>query len=447
MKAIITKLVLKYFRLFAILQLKKFAPDILAITGSAGKTSCRNAVEAVLKDKYTLKVGYHANSETGIPLNILGIIPQDYSMFDWLRMMLLAPIKLLTNWQPYHKYVVELGIDAPYPPKNMSYLLTILKPRTAIFLNALPVHTQNFDSLVNETDSQKRSQALRRLIAQEKGKLITSLPANGLAILNADDPLVASFNRKTQAQVMLFGRRTGDVRILKLHPTTSGTTITFKYMFDTENLTFDNYALPAHYAHTLAAAVCVGIDEDYTLTETLQLIKKHFRLPPGRASLIQGMNQSLILDSSYNASTQPVIDMLELLSTIKAKRKLALLGDMRELGVNAKSEHQKIARHAPKHADQIFLVGPLMQRYALELLVSKMGPGQVSWFPNADQAAANLKKTLKAGDCLLVKGSQNTIYLEAAVKQLMQNPSKATKLLCRQSQFWQRQRQRAGLQS
>lgn len=131
-------------RFWARLQLKKTAPDVIGITGSAGKTSCRNAVKVILQEKYKVKVSYKANSESGIPLNILGIKPCDYSTIDWLRMVILAPIKLLTNWQVFEKYVVEMGIDSPTPPKNMEYLLTIVRPRTGIFLNALPVHTAFF---------------------------------------------------------------------------------------------------------------------------------------------------------------------------------------------------------------------------------------------------------------------------------------------------------------
>ena len=111
MRRIISRILLEYFRILAKIELKKYAPDIIGITGSAGKTSCRNAVYAILKEKYQTKVSYKANSESGIPLNILGLNPRNYSIFDWLRLAFLAPIQLLIHWEPHHKYIVEMGIS------------------------------------------------------------------------------------------------------------------------------------------------------------------------------------------------------------------------------------------------------------------------------------------------------------------------------------------------
>lgn len=418
---------LRWLRFWARWQLKKFAPDIIGITGSAGKTSCRNAVKAVLQDKYQLKVGYKANSESGIPLNILGIKPGDFSQADWLRMCILAPLKLLTNWQPYEKFIVEMGIDSPHPPKNMEYLLTIVQPRTAIFLNALPVHTAFFPPSPRASEGQINSVDL---IAREKGKLIRSLPTNGLAILNRDDQRVWKFQHKTRARVMSFGKNPeSDVVIETWSPETGGTEFGIRAGTESAKLTLP-YLLPEHFGHTLAAALVVALDEDYSLTEGMKLLVNNFKLPPGRASWFKGINGSKILDSSYNASPQTMTDMLDLLSKVEAKRKLALLGDMRELGEESDSEHKKIVNKALKIADQVHLVGLNMYKAC--------APGAHVW-ENAKQAGERIKLELKPGDLLLVKGSQNTIFLETAVEKLLADPNDAAEL-CRRGKEWQKQR-------
>lgn len=390
------------------------APDAIGITGSAGKTSARNAVYAILKNKYRVKISSKANSESGIPLNILGLKPTDYSVVDWLRLIIMAPIKFLTNWQVFDKYIVEMGIDAPTPPKNMEYLLTIIKPRTAVFLNVLQTHTQFFSGIDE--------------IAKEKGKLIESLPKNGLAVLNADDPKVIQFKTKTKATVMTFGiDKANDVSVETWQVSRVGT----KFKFNDVWLTLP-YLLPEHFGQTLAAALCIALDEDYTLKEGCDLLRKNFRLPKGRASLIEGKNGSIIIDSSYNASPTPMMDMLTLLTKIPGKRKLALLGDMRELGPETEGMHERVIRQALNTADEVHLVGPKMRLNILSGAV---------WHENALKAAEGIK--LKAGDVLLVKGSQNTLFLEAAVEKLMAYPEKASILLCRRGNFWDKQRHQA----
>lgn len=443
MNQLVTLPILYYLRFFAKLQLKKNNPDIIGITGSAGKTSCRDAVNAILKDKFRVKVSHKANSESGIPLNILGLTPTDYSPTDWLRLVLLTPIKLLTNFETYDKYIVEMGIDSPYAPKNMQYLLTIIKPQIGIFLNAYPVHTESFDPLIKASDPHKRDQEAKRLIAAEKGRLITSLPSSGLAILNVDDKNVHQFAKKTNASVITFGSsEKSALRIKDFQVTLNGSHVTFENNHHQATLVLDNYVLNSHFAYTLAAAVCVGLNYNIPLDESIALLKKNFSLPKSRSSIIKATNGATIIDSSYNASTIPTLDALDTLDSIAPKRKLTLLGDMRELGREAKLAHQEIAKKAASICDHIYLVGPLMKQYALP----KIDSSKVTWYKNAKDAANDLKTLLKENDTLLVKGSQNTIFLEYAVEKLMQNPQDADKLLCRRGTFWDIKRQESGLE-
>jgi len=186
-------ILLHYFRLLSKVQLNKVKLlqkikgqelTIIGITGSSGKTICQNLIETTLSPHFSLKSNSGANSESGIPLNILGLKPQNYSLLDWLRLILLSPIMLLLNWKTYQIYLVEMGIDGPDSPKNMDYLLTILKPDISIFLNVNLVHSSAFDSKVSKDITGKtRMDQILSIIASEKAKIINQLPSTSSAIL------------------------------------------------------------------------------------------------------------------------------------------------------------------------------------------------------------------------------------------------------------------------
>ena len=440
MKPLLTFLLLHYFRLLAKVQLAKIKPRIIGITGSAGKSSTMEAVAAVLQDSYKLKVGRKANSESGIPLNILGLSPRNFSTVDWLRLAMMAPIQLITNWKKYDIYIVEMGIDSPFPPKNMGFLLSILQPEVGIFTSVGAVHSETFDPLI-PPGTPDRSAALIELIAKEKGKLTRSLPAHGLAVLSADNKVLLENAKPAEAALKTFGgSASADIQLESTEWKNDGTRFVFTTAEEKITLQFPNYLLPEHYGHTFAAALCVAQHFEITPYKAGKLLEKNFVLPAGRATIIPAINGATILDSSYNSSAQPVLDFLELLHKLPANRKLALLGDMRELGSVAEEEHVRVAKKAAKVLDSVVLVGPLMREYALPVLQESKVHAQ--WFPTASAAALYLRNQLKKEDILLVKGSQNTLLLEIAIEELMAHPETAPQVLCRRGKFWDRERKK-----
>ena len=409
MKQAFYRLVLWYVRSLAKLQLKKNKlAIIIGITGSAGKTSMMKAVEVVAKDKYKVKVSDKANSELGIPLNILGFKGRNYGLVDWLWVMPMAVIKLLINFEKYEVYVVEMGIDSPRPPKNMSYLLSIIQPTIGVFINTLSVHSEAFDHLPGRVEDN---------IAEEKGKLITSLPKDGTAVLNKNDKRVMAFKNKTQAKVVTFDTL----------PT---------------RRVLEGYVIDEHYDEIMAGAIAVGKVLGITKDKTVRSLKKNFRLPPGRMTKIAGIKQTTLLDSSYNASREPVISALKTLNKVAKNKRIAVLGDMRELGKEAKKEHELVAEAIMGKVDELVLVGPLMKKFCLPRLL-KLGFNQkkIHWFDNSYLALRALKANIIRGkETILVKGSQNTLLLEIIVEGLMQDKSRASKLLCRRGRFWDKKR-------
>lgn len=440
MKKIAGFLLLTYFRLLSQVQLQKIRPQVIGITGSAGKSSTLEAIAALLQDRYTIKVGRKANSESGIPLNILGLEPKRFSILEWASLAVRAPLQLLTNWKKYEWYLVEMGIDSPFPPKNMGYLLKIVRPTIGVFTTVEAVHSQAFDPIVSESEPNKRKVALISAIAEEKARLINALPENGLAVINEDNEFVVAASHPV-AHLSTFGTKsTATIQISDVEYTKSGTVFHFLHKKTQLSVHFPNYYMPKHFAATFASALCIAEFLQIPLSQACIDLEKNFRLPAGRATLLSAIHGARILDSSYNSSAQPLLDFLELLQEIPAHRKLALLGDMRELGSVTKEEHIRIAQAAATILDEVILVGPFMKEYALPVFQEKKVTSH--WFPTAYQAGLYLKSNFQQDDILLVKGSQNTLLLEIAIAELLEDKKEIEKKLCRRGAFWDAEREK-----
>ncbi len=387
-KIYFSNLVLKYLRFFAKLQISKVKflqkrkhkqLDIVGITGSAGKSSTLIACESVFGSNFKVKTNNGYNSESGLPLSLLNLKITNYNLISWLKILFLTPIKYLTNWHTYDVLILEMGIDSIIWPKNMDYLLSIVKPNIGIFLNVSPVHLEAFDSLDQ--------------IAQEKAKLVNQAK---VAIINNQDKLVKKYTQNSN--------------IFSISPT---------------DIKFDNLFLPSIYQFSFGAALSLAKLFNISYSDAQKNIQNNFVLPSSRSSILKGIKNTTIIDSSYNSSPLACQELLKFLSQYKAK-KIAVLGDMRELGKSSAQEHQKIYDIATKSADLIISVGPQTNKY----FGSKSKKFSYWW-----QASEYLKDILKGDEVLLVKGSQNTIYLEELVKEILSNPSDS-KLICRQSQWW-----------
>ncbi|HPT66204.1 MAG TPA: Mur ligase family protein [Candidatus Woesebacteria bacterium] len=388
MKKNISLLVLNYIKFFAKLQLskvrfiqkiKKKQLDIIGITGSAGKSSTLIACKSIFPKRYKIKTNNNCNSESGLPLSILNLKPNNYNFFDWLSIIVLSPIRYLTNWQSYDVLILEMGIDSASWPKNMEYLLSIVKPNIGIFLNVSSVHLNNFDSL--------------KQIAQEKAKLVNQAK---IAIINNQDKLVQKYTKNKN--------------IINVTPT---------------KIKFTNFYLPDVYQISFGAALSLAQVFNIKASDAIKNIQENFSLPPSRSSILEGIKNTTIIDSSYNSSPIACSELLKFLSNFKSK-KIAVLGDMREIGHTTSEEHQKIYQQALKSADLIISVGSETTKYFGD---------KSQKFDNWWTAAEFLKEKITGGETILVKGSQNTIFLEELVKSILKNPSDSKKI-CRQSPYW-----------
>lgn len=384
--------ILYWLRFWAKLKLLICRPMIIGVTGSAGKTSAHQAMGLILKDNFSkVKISQRANSESGIPADILGMHFENYSLAEWLKICLKAPIQLIKA-PNFKYYLVEMGIDEPTPPKNMEYLLSILQPQIGVLLNVLPVHTQQFGSVAE--------------IKKEKTKLINK-----------------KFNRKLKKVIDMTKKQKLPSYEVSLEKTA--------FEFSGNSMTLP-YPVPKFYKETFGAAYQMGLALGVKPNSIIESLKK-YELPKGRGKLLAGVKDSLIIDSSYNSSFGPTADSLKLLEQIAGKRrKVAILGDMRELGGLAGQEHKKLSNIAMEKTDLIVTVGPLTREYFDK---------RVKNFSNAVKAGKWLTKMIKKDDLILIKGSQNTIFLEEAVKVLLKNKKDVCQL-CRQSEYWMRMKNR-----
>jgi len=387
-KKFLANFLLTYIKFFAKIQLnkvrliqkiKKQPLVTIGITGSTGKTSTLQACQSALSSHFTIKTNQGYNSETGLPLSLLNLKITNYNLFFWFLILILAPIKILINWQSYQLLILEMGIDSPKWPKNMDYLLSITNIDIAIILNITSVHLVNFKSIDQ--------------LAQEKLKLANQAKT---VIINPNDKLIKKYNTNKNT--------------IEIIPT---------------KIKMDNYYLPQIYQLTFGAATTLAKTLNIPLNQAIKNIKDNLILPPSRSSILKGTKDTTIIDSSYNSSPLATKELLDFLATFKSK-KIAVLGDMRELGKKSQDEHIKIYQQAIKSADIIISVGPETKKY----FASKANN-----FKNWWTALDFLKTQLKGKETILVKGSQNTIYLEELVKSILKNSSDSQKL-CRQSPYW-----------
>lgn len=440
-KKILRDLTLSYFRYFALRQLKKNKDAIIiGVTGSAGKTSLRLAIVQILKTHGTVKHSVHANSESGIPLNILGLSLKSYSILDWLRLMILAPIKLLTLSEYFKYYIVEMGIDSPDSPKNMAYLLKIVRPHVAVVLNANLTHSSAFDHLVKDTSPLRRTEKLIQAIAKEKMQLAKGVERGGVAVINIDQKEFARDMGDVNGRLITFGKSAkANLRILSCLVTRRGFTMSFSYQGQTHKLVLPDI-FPESFAYTFAAAIAVAASIGIPPIISLPALAE-YRAPAGRMRIFPGINNSTIIDSSYNASPTTMLESLKLLSSVAARnKKIAVIGDMRELGLSQKLAHKNLADALLQYADSAILYGDLTGEYTLPVLLSKKFPAH--HFTQMSELTKYLRSIVKPNSYLLIKGSQNTIFMERAVESMLANPSDVSKL-CRRGKYWDKLRNKA----
>ena len=436
MRNLLIKFTLWYLRLLAKLQLKKINPFIVGVGGASGKTSLSNFIYLILSEKYKVKQGKGKNSETGIPLDILGLTMKNYNNRDWIKVLFFALYKVLLDYKKFDIYVAEMGIDSPLEPKNISYLLKIIKPDVGVLTNISYEHSQYFDPLVENSNSKEREEDILELTSSQESLLLTGLLPKNYAVLNVDDENIAKLRGKIRAnQITVSSKnKSADFYIDSVQNFIDRFIMQFIFLGKKYKVEIAN-PLPKHFSYSFVLAIAVGTTKQVGIENAISSLEKNFSLPAGRMTVFKGIKNTILIDSSYNNATlTPILDLLDFIYEIgKQRRRVGIIGDMRELGTMSKALHEEVAKKILKTLDLAILIGSLTQKYIEPIL--KKNKFESFSFLNFSQSNDTILNVLKPKDIVLIKGSQNTLFLERAVEMLLQNKKDADKL-CRRGEFW-----------
>lgn len=431
MKDIFKKIIVTIVTWQARLVIKKYKPKIIAITGSVGKTSTKDAIFTILsRFKKVRKSQKSFNSEIGLPLTILGC-PNGWSNpITWLE-NIAKGFGLILFKNSYPEYLIlEVGVGKPGDIKNN--VAPWLNPDIVVITRFpdKPVHVEFFDSVES--------------IIEEKSALAYALKPDGVLILNHDDEKVYAVHNKANRRTVSYGENINATYRIT-YPvytntevngveTTKGISFKLEHDGHTFPVSLPNIVGMNFVGSTLAALACaleIGCD----LLMSLNYISE-YTTPPGRLSLIKGINESNIIDDTYNSSPVAAMAAIEVLKEMKGKRKIAVLGDMLELGKYTEEEHHNLGRDVSKITDILVVVGLRSKFIAEGALENGFKQKNLYIFDNSETAAKFLEGQIKKGDLILVKGSQG-VRLERVVVVIMENKNDRYKLLCRQEKEWQ----------
>jgi UDP-N-acetylmuramoyl-tripeptide--D-alanyl-D-alanine ligase len=338
---------------------------VIGITGSVGKSTTKELTAEVLGQRYrTIKNPGNLNNEIGLPVSLLKIT------------------------EGHERAVLEMGF---YVPGEIALLCEIAQPQVGVITNISQVHLERAGTM--------------EAIVQGKGELIESLPPEpeGVAVLNYDDPLTRTMSERTQAKVMFYGLTpdadlwASDIRSLGLEG------VRFVMHYGDESIYVRVPLLGRHSVHTALRAAAVGLIEDLSWEEIvsgLQSSQSQLRLVA-----VQGPNGALILDDTYNAAPPSTIAALNLLAELEGRR-VAVLGDMLELGDFEERGHRMVGVRVAQVADELVTVGNRAQWIANEACLAGMPEDQVVILEDSQQAIEYLQDRVGENDVVLVKGSR-----------------------------------------
>jgi len=341
---------------------RKLDLDVVGITGSVGKSTTKEVVFEVLSQRYrTLKSPGNMNNEIGLPLTILRLSAG------------------------YQRAVLEMGF---YVPGEIALLCGIAQPRIGVVTNIGTVHAERAGS--------------QEAIFRGKSELVQALPSGGVAILNLDDPWVSKMAELTKARVFFYGLSpeadlwADNVEGLGLEG------IRFRMHYRHETLHVHIPMIGRHSVHTALRAAAVGLADKLTWQEIIDGL--HQGQTQLRLTVVRSESGALILDDTYNASPESMLAALNLLAELDG-HKVAVLGDMLELGQYEKQGHEIVGVRAAEVADRLVTIGTLGHLIAEAARWAGMQSGKIIEFENPDEAISHLQKSLTEKDVVLVKGS------------------------------------------
>ncbi|MCR4311091.1 MAG: Mur ligase family protein [Candidatus Taylorbacteria bacterium] len=418
--------------------LARYKPRVIAITGSVGKTSTKDAVWSVLSARVSVRKSEKSfNSELGVPLTVLGLKNGWSNPFIWFAHICRGAWLALgfrSKTVSYPKWLIlEIGADRPGDIEKVSKWLS---PDVVIItrFGTVPVHVEFFKS--------------QKEVIREKSFLVKALKDTGLLLLNNDDADVRALRSIKETcrtcKISTWGVDTpSDVQATHIDFTYESEDNVSKPTGITFRVENDGNSIPVHIDNTVGrqhiypalCALALGKAFNFNVIKMAESLKGH-RTPPGRMRLIDGVKNTTIIDDTYNASPIAVEEALRTLKDIHISgKKIAVLGDMLELGRFSSQEHRKVGARAKDACDILVTVGVRARDIAEGALENMMDEKNVFQFDSNKEAKKFVQELLKEGDCVLVKGSQG-VRMEKIVEEIMAHPELKEELLVRQEKEW-----------
>ncbi len=388
----------------------RYRPGIIAVTGSVGKTSTKYAIGAVLAADRTVRISRgNFNNELGVSLGVLGDWGKIAGLFFWPKVILAGLWRLVVKSDYPELLILEYGIDRP---GDMKRLIGIAEPNVSIVtaIGDVPAHVEFFES--------------PEQVAREKARIIECLEPASFAVLNGDSPAALDLRERTRARVVTYGfGAENDVRVTDFENRVAdgrpmGISFRIGYAGNTVLVELDGVFGRAH-AYAAAAGAAMGLVFAMPLGKIAEALRS-YDPPGGRMELISGPNDTLFLNDAYNASPLSMQEALATLKGLPAKRRIAVLGDMLEIGAYAMDEHRAIGERAAKSANLLLTVGPRAKFIAEGARKAGLRKNYIFSYDTAEEAIPKLSGLLKPGDLALFKAS-HAVGLEKLVEIFTKN--------------------------
>lgn len=353
-----------------------FDLPVIGVTGSAGKTTTKDMVAAACGNPdEVLKTQGNFNNEIGLPLTLLSLE------------------------RSHRAAVLEMGMRGP---GEIADLCRLARPTTGVITVIGSAHLERLGSLAN--------------IARAKAELLEALPVAGWAVLNADDPWSPFLAGRTKARCLFYGfGEAAAVRATSCRPVPGG--MAFEVRAGDEKAAFFIPFSGRHYVADALAAIAAGLALGLRLADIPPRLRDA-RLSAMRNEKIPGLRGSLLINDAYNANPEAVRASLETLVLTPGRRKIAVLGDMLELGAAAILAHREVGEAAAAAGvDALVAVGELARDVAEAAAAARRPPQVVRWFATPQEALPWLQAELAPGDVVLFKASR-AVHLETLMEQL-----------------------------
>ena len=410
------------------LVLWRWEPKVIAVTGSVGKTTTKDAIYAgIVGTLHVRKSAKSFNTAIGVPLTILGLDNAWNNPLLWLFNIVRGFLPLLQRAGYPEWLVLEVGADRPGDIRSIARWL---RPDIVVFTGVpeVPTHIEYFDSTEE--------------LVKEKKSLAKKLKPGGKLILNGDDPRTRDLKNDFRGASVTYGFNANDdftashEEVMYVEGMPTGLRFRAERAGASIPVTVHG-ALGRPRVYAGLAALAVGEEVGMDLVSVSQNLLA-WEPPPGRVRILKGINGSVIIDDTYNSSPTAAFAALETLQNINATRRIAVLGDMLELGKYSTDQHQKLGVYAAHCAEILYTVGFRSKATAESAHQNGMPKESIRIYEmkEAERAGTDLRNELKEGDVVLVKGSQG-IRMERTVRAIMAEPNQAEELLVRMDAEWQ----------